>query len=101
MKRTDLMGAQPVTISGGPHKPFFIRWHELPVYRAEFTFRVDENERAVQAMATAVCGALHASQIYGDPIPRRRLADLIKMSGFGLNCLSRRIPRKSFSEERS
>ena len=52
-------------------------------------FRIDKHERTVQAMRTTVGGALHAAQIDGDPIPRRRRTKFIKMSRLRLNRLGR------------
>ena len=82
-------GIQSVTVPGRPDQPLFIGRHQLPVNRADLALRIDEDERAIQAVASAVGGALNAPQIQGDPIPRRRRAELIEMPSFGLNSLSR------------
>jgi len=49
-KPAQRMRAQPVTVTGGPDQPFFVRGHQLPVNRADLAPLVYENERTIEAM---------------------------------------------------
>src|SRR5580698_7977665 len=72
-----------------PRRPLFISWHQFAMNRGYLPSRIDKHERTVQAMRTTVGGALHAAQIDGDPIPRRRRTNFIEMSRLRLNRLGR------------
>src|ERR1700722_11396246 len=89
LKRSHRMRSQPVAAPSGPEEPLFVSWHQFAMNRGYLPFRIDKHERTVQAVRTTVGGALHAAQIDGDPIPRRRRTNFIKMSRLRLNRLGR------------
>ena len=82
------MHSQPITVTGGPDQPFFVRGHQLPVNRADLAPLVYENERTIEAVPAAIDGALNASQIDGHAMGGRGRAEWVEMSGLGLNSLS-------------
>lgn len=81
------VGAEAVAVAGGPDEALFVCRHQLAVDGGDFALRVDVDERAVEAVAGAVCGALDAAEVDGDMEFGGGRAEGIEMAGFDLDGL--------------
>jgi hypothetical protein len=86
-ERPDLVDTQAVAIAGRPAQALLIGRHQLAVDRGDLTVGADVHSGAVDAVPTAVRGALDDAQHDCDPPAHRGLAHAIEVARLDLDGL--------------